>query len=93
MTKALAHCKSGIVNFYSKADVGLLVIGTTLAGNVDGSHGPAAGQKGVQGTYDRLYQVEVADNGDTAHLAATRADFVTMNVAPWVQSGQWPINP
>ena len=43
LTKALGKCKNGIVNFYSKADVGLLVIGTIVAGNVDGIRGPAAG--------------------------------------------------
>jgi len=46
LTKALAHARNGIVNFYSKADVGLLIVGTMLAGNVDGTHGPAAGAIG-----------------------------------------------
>ena len=90
LTKALAHCKSGIVNFYSKADVGMLVIGTTLAGNMDGAHGPAVGQQGVQGHYNRVWQVEVEEEGD-AHTAATRSTFVSSNVAPWVLSPHWPV--
>lgn len=89
LTKAIDHCKSGIVNFYCKGDVGMLVIGTTLAGNVDGAHGPAAGQKEFQGTFDHLWQVEVDQEGD-AHTAGTRASFVTSDVAPWVLKSQWP---
>jgi pimeloyl-ACP methyl ester carboxylesterase len=89
LTKAIGHCKSGIVNFYCKSDVGMLVIGTTLAGNVDGAHGPAAGQKQFQGSFDRLWQVEVDEAGD-AHTAGTRASFVASDVAPWVVKSQWP---
>ncbi len=90
LNKALGHCKSGIVNFYCKADVGLLVIGTTIAGNVDGAHGPAAGQKEFQGTFDRLWQREVCQEGQDAHTAGTRASVVSSEVAPWVLQSQWP---
>ena len=89
LNKAITHCKSGIVNFYCKGDVGMLVIGTTLAGNVDGAHGPAAGQKEFQGTFDHLWQVEVDQEGD-AHTSGTRASFVSSDVAPWVIKPQWP---
>ena len=89
LDKAIRHCKSGIVNFYCKGDVALLVIGTTLAGNVDGTHGPAAGQKEFQGTFERLWQMEVCQIGD-AHTSGTRASVVTSNVAPWVLKSQWP---
>ena len=53
-------------------------------------HGPSAGQQGVQGHYSNVYQVEVADNGDDAHVTATRAGYVAGNVAPWILSTQWP---
>jgi pimeloyl-ACP methyl ester carboxylesterase len=91
LNKALLHCKNGIVNFYSRGDVGFLVIGTTVAGNVDGTHGPAAGQKKFQKNFDRLWQVEVMDDGEAAHIAATRSTYVATNVARWVLESQWPI--
>ena len=43
LTKALKHCKNGIVNFYDRSDGGLLGLGMILAGGVGGIHGPAAG--------------------------------------------------
>ncbi len=100
---ALAHCCNGVVSFRSERD-GLLVIGTTLAGNVDGMHGPAAGAIGFDrpratsrpercAAYAKLYEVRLTDEligGADAHTAATRADFVLEHVAPWVQSPRWP---
>ncbi|MDY6914383.1 MAG: hypothetical protein SVT52_08010, partial [Planctomycetota bacterium] len=67
LTKALGKCRNGIVNFYSEADVGFLVIGTIVAGNVDGVHGPAAGAVGFdwptdakqRAAYSKLYQVSM----------------------------------
>ncbi|HAU39290.1 MAG TPA: hypothetical protein DCX07_16465 [Phycisphaerales bacterium] len=91
LTKALAHCRNGIVNFYTKADVAFLMIGTTLAGNVDGMRGPAAGAVGFSKSFPKLYQVELADSqveGD-AHSAATHAAFVSTHVAPWL-TANWP---
>lgn len=93
MQKALNHCESGIVNFYSPQDVGLLVIGTTLAGNVDGARGPASGQRGIQRPYEKVWQVEVINVVGDPHSASTRACFVKANVAPWVLGGQWPATP
>ncbi len=46
LTNALHHCRKGILNIYTREDVGLLIIATTLAGNVDGIRGPAAGAIG-----------------------------------------------
>lgn len=90
LTKALSRCRNGIVNFYSRGDVGFLVIGTTVAGNVDGTRGPAAGQKEFQKSFERLWQVEVLDDGDSAHVAATRSTYVSANVARWVLEPAWP---
>ena len=102
LTKALKKCRHGVVNFYSQADIGLLKIGTTIAGNVDGIHGPAAGAIGFDMptekdspdkrlVYGKLYQVELTDPslGD-AHSAATRAGFVSAFVAPWITATSWP---
>jgi pimeloyl-ACP methyl ester carboxylesterase len=104
LSKALAHTRNGIVNFYSKADVVFLIAGTTLAGNVDGTRGPAAGAVGFdlpgEGEtvrrihYARLYQVELTSSmtgGDLdAHGSSTRSGFVSKYVAPWVASVDWP---
>jgi pimeloyl-ACP methyl ester carboxylesterase len=73
LTKALSHCRCGIVNYYNKDDIALLGVGTTIVGNVDGSRGLAAGLIGFDkpNSYDspsddkqahknaRLYQVRV----------------------------------
>jgi pimeloyl-ACP methyl ester carboxylesterase len=92
MSKALTKCKSGAVNFYCRADVGLLVIGTTLFGNVDGVRGPATGNSGFTNGHSKLYELELTPEmtvGDP-HAAATRAGFVQTYVAPWVASAIWP---
>ncbi|MHC4981880.1 MAG: alpha/beta fold hydrolase [Planctomycetota bacterium] len=102
LTKALSRCRNGIVNFYTRADVGLLMIGTSIAGNVDGARGPAAGAIGFEtpdasaeaekkAAYQSLFQVELPEElvGSSAHTAATRPSFVWTYVAPWVTSATW----
>lgn len=104
LTKALEKTRQGIVNFYSKADVGFLIVGTTLAGNVDGWRGPAAGAVGFDrpnaedpaqkfAAYKRLYQIALGRESPRdplrAHRAATRTDFVAHCVAPWILQ-DWP---
>ena len=98
LDKALANTRYGIVNFYSPADVGFLVLGTTLAGNVDGARGPAAGAFGfdrpllvaLPESYQRLVQVNATDAGviADAHTAATGQKFVSTRVAPYISD--WP---
>jgi|GEM_PF-433944 len=92
LSLALSKCDRGIVNFYSRQDVGLLVIGTSLLSNVDGVKGPAAGNSGFTRSWPRLYQVELgpALSAGDAHSAATKASFVAAYVAPWVTAGAWP---
>lgn len=106
LTKALSRSRCGIVNFYNSADVGLLGIGTSIVGNMDGIRGPAAGLKGFdlpapgdgeekRRAYERLYQVPLAGlvaDDDNAHAAVTRASFVSSNVAPWIERDTWPAN-
>lgn len=95
LAKALNNCKNGIVNFYNPADTGLLGVGTAVAGNVDGGHGPSAGLNGFKKSWPKLHQVALSRamtsaTGGGAHDAATRPGFVARHVAPWVLSSQWP---
>lgn len=105
LTKALKHCKHGIVNFYNKSDSALLGLFAILFGNVCGTHGPAAGLIGFDKpgekaaeekklAYTKLFPVELTEDitlgGSSAHLSTTRPDFVSIYVAPWVLSRQWP---
>ena len=46
LSPALAQCRNGIVNFYNPDDKMLLMVGTAIAGNVDGGHGDSAGRTG-----------------------------------------------
>lgn len=104
MTRALAHCKSGIVNFYSGHDA-LLSVGTTVVGNVCGTHGPGAGLIGFDGPsdkasdekkalYTKLFQIrlrpDMLNGRGASHVASTEQDFVFYHVAPWVYSSLWP---
>jgi pimeloyl-ACP methyl ester carboxylesterase len=102
LAEALEHSRHGLINFYSKKDVGFLIIGTTVAGNVDGGHGPAAGALGFQvpgpeaGTeirqcYQKLYQHQMdQESFFNAHSAATGRDFIRLRVAPWLRAHSWP---
>jgi pimeloyl-ACP methyl ester carboxylesterase len=105
LTGALGHCRKGILNIYSRADVGWLIIGTMLAGNVDGIRGPAAGAIGFDRptakssperirAYQKLYQLELTGplgNGSNgAHASTTRSSFITYYVLPWLMASSWP---
>ena len=97
LKKALSRCRKGIVNFYNPDDAGLLGIGTTFMGTVDGTHGPSAGligfdHAGKEG-HERAYQVRVHASGDDPHSSTTHVGFVSLNVVPWVLSGGWPASP
>lgn len=107
LTKALQRTRQGIVNFRNPNDIALLGIGTTLVGNVDGGRGPSAGLVGFSRpsprdrveklqAYSRLHQIEIdglIGDGGNAHGSATRSDFVTSYVAPWLMAGNWPAKP
>ena len=95
LTKALGHCKNGILNVYNPEDTGLLGVGTAVMGNVDGGHGPSAGLRGFSKRRSKLYQLQItggmtAASGGGSHDAATRPGFVASYVAPWVLSSAWP---
>jgi len=104
LQKALSRTRNGIVNFYNRSDSALLAVGTTVLGNVDGTHGPAAGLIGFDEprdndkdykklAYTKLYQVEITGDmmlGGDSHTAVTQPAFVATFVAPWVYSPIWP---
>ena len=95
LAKALSRCRSGIVNFYSSHDVGLLGVGTTLFGNVDGIRGPSAGLTGFDkkpaGLYEIAWREEMASSGHFgSHGDSTKPGFIRAYVAPWVQTTAWP---
>ena len=96
LTKAAGHCTSGIVNFHNPDDTGLLGIGTTVLGNVDGIHGPSAGLLGTDCAgkpgCENVYQVRLGgmDASDDPHTSTTRIGYVAGNVVPWILSDQWP---
>jgi pimeloyl-ACP methyl ester carboxylesterase len=95
VTEALARCRKGIVNFYSKGDVAFLAVGTTIAGNVDGIRGPSAGLVGFDakpsGLYDIPWSQEMASTGHLGgHGGTAGKAFVTKYVAPWVLASSWP---
>ena len=95
LSKALARCRKGVANFYSKGDVGLLVVGTTVFGNVDGAHGPAAGAVGFDNSPSGLYQVPWRESmikygHDGGHAGSANSRFVSAYVVPWVQARKWP---
>ncbi|MBI5725555.1 MAG: hypothetical protein HZA50_16475 [Planctomycetes bacterium] len=108
LTRALHHCKKGIVNFYNTDDVGLLGIGTIIVGSVDGGHGPAAGLIGFDEpdssdkedkklAYAKLYQVPLTRqffiSDSGSHSMATKPLFVARYVAEWMLCQIWPPPP
>lgn len=104
LTNALRHCEYGIVNFHNHDDGLLLLVGTTIAGNVDRLHGPAAGLIGFdwpedrhselrKQAYTKLYQRELTRDmtlGGEPHTVVTQPPFVATYIAPWVLRSRWP---
>ena len=100
LTKALNNCREGIVNYYSREDVGLLAVGTTVLGTVDGTHGPSAGLLGFdkprrkdkaekKDAYRKLTQIRLDVYG-AAHEICASAGFISTRVAKHVMPGGWP---
>ncbi len=48
LVTALRRTRRGVMSFYSKYDVSLLTVGTTVFGPIDREHGPAAGAVGFR---------------------------------------------
>jgi len=105
LTAALSRSREGIVNFYNERDVGLLGIGTTLLGNVDGGRSASAGRSGFRlpgatdgatrrPAYERLYQVQMTRDmvyhGSDPHVIGTSRPFIATYVAEWIMDQTWP---
>jgi len=100
LTDALAKTRKGIVNYWSPGDIALLVLGTTLLGNLDGIHGPAAGAMGFTNSKNatapggKLYQGKwsqamSASGHRGGHMDTASSGFVAAWVAPWIKAADW----
>ena len=101
LTKALARTRKGIAHFWSRGDVALLVVGTSVFGNLDGVHGPAAGARGFTNVggpsslFDKLHQTRwrpaMAQAGNRGgHLGTVSSEFVSEWVSRWITASTWP---
>jgi pimeloyl-ACP methyl ester carboxylesterase len=97
LTKAMSHSRNGLVNFFNQEDTGLLGVGTTVMGTVDGVHGPSAGLGGFtslgRSAASKVFQVEVTESmsgGGDPHASTTHVGFVSVYVAPWITASAWP---
>ncbi len=97
---ALRNSRRGVLNFFSFRD--WLLIGTQIAGTMDGQRGPSAGRLGfhvpVAGgrprVYDKLFQIgwspRMSETGhEGGHLTSGAARFVATYVAPLVLADEW----
>jgi len=102
LSAALARSRGGIVSFYSPLDGGLLGIGTTLVGTMDGLHGESAGkvgfhrpgESGGSDPYPRLYQVAwdpkmIAAGHGGGHFDYMSLGFVSTYIAPLIRASAW----
>jgi pimeloyl-ACP methyl ester carboxylesterase len=103
LSVALGHTRKGIVNFWSPADVALLMVGTTVFGNLDGVHAPAGGAISFVRPTDasaaeKLHQLPwtldmVLTGNLGGHFTVAASSFVKEWVAPWIQVRDWSTTP
>lgn len=92
LTKALSHCRNGVVNFSSDRDE---ILGATIfIGNVDGGRARSAGLRGFEKSPPGLREVPwnsgmAASGNHGGHMNSTSPRFVTMYVAPLVMNSGW----
>jgi pimeloyl-ACP methyl ester carboxylesterase len=98
LTTALSRTEHGILNFYSKGDVGYLVLGTLALGTIDRQHSISAGASGfhvpahLSDEQRRLYETRLhqvpyqlsmlRSYNLGGHFSVTSSKFVTDWVAP-----------
>ena len=100
LDRPLRNSRRGIVNFYSSRD--WVLLGTVLAGTMDGDFANSAGRAGFAipdgnkppAPYERLFQIawneKMAETGHRGgHLTSGAADFVSTYVAPFVRRAEW----
>ncbi|MFA6133944.1 MAG: hypothetical protein WC869_08030 [Phycisphaerae bacterium] len=102
LSGALRHSVSGIVNFSSEEDVGLLGAGTLLIGTMDGRHAEGAGRSGFhpQAGYwseggGRLVEVPwqpamAAQGHDGGHFGCMSPRFVRARIVPLMAEDSAP---
>jgi hypothetical protein len=100
LRKALANCRKGILNSYSRKDSFVLGFGTRFFGTMDRKFCDAAGRVGFEvptdlssedaALYAKLTQVEWCEefarttNHWGGHLSSAREEFLARYIAPWV---------
>lgn len=103
LTKALAHCRKGMVNYYSGRDMFFSGVGTCVFGTLDRVHGSAAARfgfkkpqgltaEGVRLYENRLEQIDCSRPGSTPghpgfHLTSASVAFVEKAIGPLIW---WP---
>ena len=105
VAKALKRCRSGIVNYYNPNDA-MLLVATTVLGNVDGIHGPSAGLIGFdepgesasderKEAYHKLYQIRLTSlmvaGRNGSHFSTSRYDFISQYVTPLLLDSNWQV--
>lgn len=98
LSEALARSRGGIVSFYSPLDAGLLGVGTTMFGTMDGVRGESAGKAGFRaparaarpGQYAKLHQIGwdasmIEDGHGGGHFAYMNPSFISARVRPLVE--------
>lgn len=92
LTKALRHCRRGIVNFYSGRDE---ILGATIfVGNVDGGRARSAGLGGFDRSPSGLHEVPwhsgmTASGNHGGHMDSAGSRFVKRYVAPRMMGSGW----
>ncbi len=92
LTKALRHCRSGIVNYYSGRDK--ILGGTLFVGNVDGGRARSAGLGGFDKNPSGLREVPwhsgMSSSGNYGgHMDSTSPRFIARYVAPRMMGSGW----
>lgn len=106
LAPALTRVERGIWNYSSLGDGVLLGVGTTVFGNVDGSHRPAAGALGFQvptdagpverrlyaeKLFEKPYRPRMAVNGNLGdHFGSLNAFFARNEIAPILRGTRFP---
>lgn len=104
LTTALRRTKHGVQNYYSKYDIGFLMLGTTIGGTVDREHGASAGAVGFRLPGDmmestrplyrsKLRQVEWDDRmkrvgASGTHIGWASAQFAREYLAPVIRRNE-----
>lgn len=106
LTPVLTKVERGIWNYSSLGDAGLLAVGTTAFGTIDGKHRPAAGAVGfgvsaeagaaerrlyAEKLFERPYRPHMALNGNLSnHFGSLSYLFARNELAPILRGARYP---